>query len=172
MAAFNCVLCKMAYAARLGAPHIQVRFRRLQRIERSTVTVDVKDIGTSPLFRLADHRALFGKQRRNFTVRIVKIARHNSLLRADDRTRRLHANFNPVRAVAALGCCATFGINVNRIVRARLSAGLAAYASAGVEIDNTVIALVQRLNRAYVHTGRIFTVVAPQDGKIPPGVGK
>jgi len=65
----------------------------------------------------------------------------------------------------ALGCRAMVGIDINRIVRTRLHASLAANAAVRVEVDDAVLALVHRGHGTDRDTRRLLAMVAARDLK-------
>jgi len=75
---------------------------------------------------------------------------------------------------AIIAFCRGFrlGIYVQRTVGASLAARLAADTAAGIEINDAVVPLVKRLDRADIHTGRLLAMVAAQDGKVTASVGE
>src|SRR5438132_316804 len=77
------------------------------------------------------------------------------------------ADVDPVRAEVALHRRVFEWVDVQRVVRARLHAGLAADAAARVEVDDPVGAAEERLGRADRDAGRIVAVIAAQHGEVP-----
>src|SRR5690606_35807148 len=94
---------------------------------------------------------------------VVEVARHDRVGGAHHRAGGLEAHLHPMRAVVALGRGAGLGIDVDRVVGARLHAGLAADAHVLVELHDAVGALVHRGHGADPHAGRVVTVVAARD---------
>jgi hypothetical protein len=75
-----------------------------------------------------------------------------------------------VRAVIALLSRVGVRVDVERVIRARLHAGFAADAAVTVEINYPIIAFVQGRDRTDRYARRVFTVIAPEDGKESPRV--
>ena len=103
---------------------------------------------------------------------IVHIAGNDSVLRADYDARRFEPDIGPVGAVIALRGGLRFGMNVESVVRAGLGARLAADTPPVVEIDDTVLARVESLGRAYIHAGRVCTMVAAHHAEQPSRIGE
>ena len=76
-----------------------------------------------------------------------------------------------MRAVVALRRGVGVRVDVERVVRAALHARLAADAAVAVEIDDAVVARVERPRRADRHARRVLAVVAPQHREVPARAG-
>ena len=63
-------------------------------------------------------------------------------------------------------------VDVKRIIGAGLHTGFATNAAVVIEIDNSIFPRVERLHRAYLHTGRVRTVIAAHYGEDSPSIGK
>ncbi|HNU06961.1 MAG TPA: hypothetical protein PKO33_04280, partial [Pyrinomonadaceae bacterium] len=74
--------------------------------------------------------------------------------------------------VIAFGRRVILWLHKERVVGARLSTGLASDAASVVEIDDAVLARVERRHRTDLDARSVGAVIAPHDGKKPPRVGK
>ena len=108
----------------------------------------------------------------NLSVRIIHIAGNDRMLGADHDTGGFEANIQAVGAVVALGSRSRVRVHVNGVVRTSLQAGLAPNADVPVEFDDSVRSLVHRSDGANPNAGRILTVIAPRDLKMPGDVGE
>src|ERR671918_559658 len=136
------------------------------------VGADVVHLGPRPLLRLADLDRLAGDQARDVRARIIEVAGGDGALGGPDHAGRLQSHLDAMRAVVALGGGAGVGVNVERVVRAGLHAGLAADTSAAVEVYDAVVAPVERHRRADGDARGVVAVVAAQHGEVAPRVGK
>jgi hypothetical protein len=84
----------------------------------------------------------------------------------------LQPDFNPVAAEIALGCGIGIGIDIERIVGTGLHACFTADADIRIEIDNAIVALVQRRHRTDRYTRRVLAMVTAQHGKIALRIGE
>src|SRR5205085_8017309 len=112
-----------------------------------------------PFFRLADLHRMPLDELRKLARRIVEVAAHDRLLRADYNAARLQAHFQSMRAEIALGGRISDGIDVQRVVRAGLHAGLAADAAIRVEIHHAVVATIKSRDGTDRNARRIITVI-------------
>ena len=140
------------------------------RRERGRLRAEIVELGPRALLRLAHLRLLRGDQPRDRAVRIVEIARHDGLDRAHHHARRLEAALHAVGAVVALGRGLGLGVDVERVVGARLHARLAADAAVPVEVHDAVGPAIERHRRADRHAGRVVAVVAAHHAEVAPGV--
>ena len=104
--------------------------------------------------------------------RVVEVAGEDRLGRADDGARGLESGVDAVRAVVALRGRVRVGIDVDRVVGARLHARLATDAHVLVELDDAVVALVHRRDRADADARRVCAMVAAGDLKRARDVGE
>src|SRR5260370_17730711 len=111
---------------------------------RALIAIDVVEFGLSALLRLADANRFPRDQLRRFTFRIAQIPSNDGVFRAHDHTSRFQSNFGAVRTEMALGSRAIVRVHIYRIVRTSLHAGFAANAPVGIEIHNSVLALLHR----------------------------
>jgi len=102
----------------------------------------------------------------------MHIARDDRMFRADGNTRRLQPDLDAMGTIVALGSRLTVGINVERVIGARLHARLTANTAARVEIDDAIAALKESPSRTNSDTGGISAVIAAVNKKIAPRIGK
>jgi hypothetical protein len=77
-----------------------------------------------------------------------------------------------VGAIVALGRRVVVRIDVKRVIRTSLHAGLATDASVVVKIDNSVIPRVKGLDRANLYAGSVGAMIAAHDREYPSGIRK
>src|SRR5262245_5640124 len=106
-----------------------------------------------------------GKQLSNLSAGIVHVAGDNSVFWTDDDTSGLDTNFYSMRAIIAIGSRMRVRINIERVVRAGLSASLAANTPVIVEIDNSIRSGIKRCDWTDFDTGSISAVVAAMHGE-------
>src|SRR6266581_8780136 len=75
-------------------------------------------------------------------------------------------------AIVALCSSLAIGVNVERVIRARLHTGLTANTTAGVKVNNTVAPFIQCLSGTNSDAGSIVAVVATIDQEIAARVRK
>ncbi|OLD63633.1 MAG: hypothetical protein AUF65_01765 [Chloroflexi bacterium 13_1_20CM_50_12] len=102
----------------------------------------------------------------------MHIARDDGSLRADDHAGRFQAKLRAVRAVVALGSRMRVGVDIERIIGAGLHAGFAADTATGIEIDDAVLAFVERARRANSDAWRVIAVIAAVHQEIAAGIGE
>ena len=112
---------------------------------------DVEELRARPLLRLPDAHVLPCDHPRDLALGVVEVAGEDRPLGADDDARGLEPPLHPVGAEVALGGRVRVGIDVERVVGARLHARLAADAPVAVEIDDAVGPPVQRHRGADRH---------------------
>src|SRR5262249_35279255 len=88
-----------------------------------------------------------------------------------DHARRLQPDLHAVGTIVALRRRVGRGVDVERVVRTRLHAGLAADAAVAIEVHDAVGPAVERDGRADGHARRVVAVVAAQDREVATGVG-
>ena len=107
---------------------------------------------------------------RDLALGVVEVPGEDRPLGADDDARGLEPPLHPVGAEVALGGGVRVGVDVERVVGARLHARLAADAAVAVEVDDAVRPPVERHRRADRHAGRVVAVVAAHDREVPARV--
>ena len=98
----------------------------------------------------------------------MHIPRDDRMFRADGNTRRLQPDLDAMGTIVALGSRLTVGIDVERIIGARLHARLTTNTAARVEIDDAIAALKESPSRTNSDTGGISAVIAAVNKKIAP----
>ena len=94
------------------------------------------------------------------------------MYRTNHDARWFEAHLRAMGAIVALGGSMTVGIDVERVVRARLHTRLAPYTAIRIKVNNAIGAFVQRLRRTNSDARRIRTMIAAVDEKIAPRIGK
>ena len=122
--------------------------------------------------RLAHGDFLGSDHRADVALRIVKIAGANRACRADHYTRRLQLELDAVCAEIALRRCAGGGVYVKCVVWTGLHAGLAPDTAAVVEIDDSIISIVQGLSRTNIDTWCGIAMIASHHAEMPTGCRK
>src|SRR6185369_10243724 len=112
------------------------------------IAVDVEDLGPRALFRLAHLDALAPEEVDEARGGVVEVPGHDRLRRAHRHAGRLQSHLDLVRAEVALGGRLGLGIDVERVVRTALHAGLAADAAPAVEVHDAVRPAEQSGRRA------------------------
>src|SRR5690606_20334818 len=118
------------------------------RADHALFGAEIEDLRLRALLRLAQHERLALHDLRDLAGRVVEIAEDPALGRADAHARRLQLVLDPVRAEVALPGGVRVRIDEQLIVRARFHARAAPDAARGVQVDNTVAPLEQRVGRA------------------------
>ena len=149
-------------------PHVGRLGRLQRRRERGGIGAHVEHLRARALLGLAHLDLLARHDARDRALRIVEVAGDDRLLRADDDARGLEPALDAMRAVVALRRGIRVGVDVQRVVRAALHAGLAADAPVAVEVDDAVVARVEGARGADRHARRALAVVAAEDGEVPP----
>jgi len=140
------------------------------RDEGGVVGAHVEELGPGALLRLSHRHRLTGDHLGDLARRVVEVAGQDRALGTDDHAGRLQTLLHAVRTEVALGRGVGVGIDVEGVVGASLQAGLAPDAPTAVEIDDAVGTTVEGDGRTDRHARRVVTVVAPEDGEVPPGV--
>ena len=154
------------------APHEASFGARASRHQRRFISFDVDQFRTSSFFRFSDLHGMPFDQSGDVAVGVVEVAANDRLFGTDNDTTRLQADFQPVRAEVALGRRVADRVDVQRIVGARLHARLAPDATIRVEIDDSIIATVQRGDRTDRHTRRVVAMIAPHHAEQSAVVGE
>src|SRR5262249_53455931 len=128
---------------------------------------EVVHLGPGSLLRLAHLHLLGGDQARDPSGRVIEIAGHDGLFGADDHTGRLQTHLHAVSAVVALGGRLGRRVDVERVVRTGLHARLTADAARAVEVDDPVVAPVERHRGTDGHARGGVAVVAAQHREVP-----
>ena len=134
--------------------------------------VDVKYFGGIALVGFSHLNLVSAHEAENFRFRIIDIADHNGLLRADVNAGGVQSMIHAMGAEIAFGRRLCVRVNVDGIIGAGLGAGSAADASLFVEIYNAVLALKQGPHRTDVHAGRIFAMITSHNGKVTSRIRK
>ncbi len=157
-----------------GTPHRHMwEFRRRHfGINGRLLCPQVIDIRPRPLLWLAHPHGLASDQLRDLGSRIVHVTGDNGAFGTDHDTGWFQSHFGAVGAVVALGGGMAVGVDVERVVGARLHTRLAADAARVVEVDDAIRSLIERPGGTDGHTGSIVTVVAAVDQEIAARVGE
>src|SRR5260370_13374350 len=139
---------------------------------RALIAIDVVEFGLSALLRIGDANRFPRDRLRRFTFRIAQIPSNDGCHGDTDQTSRFQSNFGAVRTEMALGSRAIVRVHIYRIVRTSLHAGFAANAAVGIEIDNSVLALVHRSHGTDRDARRLLAMVAARDLKYAARVGE
>ena len=156
----------------VGPDHAVGRDGRPQRIEGGLVGTLVEDLRPGALLRRPDRRVVAGQRHRDAGGRVVEVAGHDRLRRADDDAARLEPVLHPVGAEVALVRGRRLRVQVDGVVRAGVHARLAADAHRVVEVDDAVVPPEERRRRADRDAGGVVAVVAAQHRVEAPGVGE
>jgi hypothetical protein len=138
--------------------------------QRRLLGPQIEELRLRALLGLAHLHLLRGDEARDLRAGIVEVARDDRLHRADDHARGLEADLDAMGAVVALGRGVRVRVDVERVVRARLHARLAADAPVAVEVDDAVRPSVERDGGADRHARGVVAVVAAHHREVTPRV--
>src|SRR5215468_2287185 len=118
----------------------KVRRLRLhhRRIQQITVDTNVEKFWLRTLLGFSHAYFVHRDSPANLAVWIIQIPGKNRLSRADDFASRLVAHLNARGVEITLGSGVALRVNVKRVVRTSLHAGLTADAALVIEVDDTV----------------------------------
>src|SRR5262249_35256491 len=153
------------FARSLG-PQVTARRRLQLGRERRGIGAQIEHLGPGSLLGLAHLHGLPINDAGDGRPRVIQVARDDRLLRANDHARRLEPYLDAMRTVVAFRGSARVRVDVERVVRTRLHAALAADAPGAVEVDDAVGTPVERHRRADRHAGRVVAVVTPQHREV------
>src|SRR5258708_9566702 len=143
----------------------RLRDHRL-RVQKIALDPCIKELWLRPLMRLTRGDLLRRDNRADMALRVVKIARDNSARRANHHARGLEVQLHAMRAKVALGGRVGLRIDIERVIRTGLHARLAPDTAAVVEIDDSIIAIVQGLGRANLDTRCVVAMITAHHAEV------
>jgi len=122
--------------------------------------------------RLARGDFLGRNHRAHVALRIVEIACTNRACRANHYTGRLEIELDAMCTEVALRRCVGVGVYVKCVIWTGLHAGFASDTAAVVEIDDSIISIVQGLSRTNIDTWCGIAMIASHHAEMPTGCRK